>query len=98
MSNPFELEARRSFDGLAQQFGMDCVRSSNREVRYESGNTFLSVNFDDGRSYEVGVEIGQLQLSQPGETLYAGRNTSSQRCGGRCIDRRDDGQRLHFST
>ena len=33
--------------------------ADQQRVRYENGEVFLGVNFDSGRSYELGVEIGQ---------------------------------------
>lgn len=65
MTAPFALDARRGFDALAQQFGMSCVVSNDREVRYENDSAFLIINFDNGRSYELGVEIGRRKLAQP---------------------------------
>lgn len=65
MSVPFAPEAKRCFDAVAQQFGMSCVASNDREVRYENDMVFLIINFDNGRSYELGVEIGRKKLAQP---------------------------------
>jgi len=65
MSVPFALEARRGFDGLAQQFGMSCVVSNDREVRYENDGAFLIINFDNDRSYELGVEVGRKTRAEP---------------------------------
>lgn len=56
---PFSAEARRLFDGVAVKYGLSCVGADERRVRYENGDVFLIVNFDNGRSYELGVEIGQ---------------------------------------
>ena len=55
----FSAEARRQFDPIAQQFGLICVTSSEQGLRYENENVFMGVNFDNGRSYELGVEIGK---------------------------------------
>lgn len=62
---PFAFEARQHFDALAKQFGMSCVMSNDQEVRYENDDVFLIVNFDNGRSYELGVEIGRKREGQP---------------------------------
>lgn len=64
MSVPFALEARRGFDDLARQFGMSCAVCNDREVRYENDRSFLIINCDNGRSYELGVEIGRKNLAQ----------------------------------
>lgn len=56
---PFSVEARRHFDRVAMKYGLACVVADEQRVRYESGEVFFGVNFDNGRSYELGVEIGQ---------------------------------------
>jgi hypothetical protein len=65
MSVVFADEARRQFDLLAQQFGLSCVTANEREVRYESDAVFLCVNFDNARSYELGIEVGKKRPAQP---------------------------------
>lgn len=65
MTVPFASEAKRHFDPIAQQFGLSCVVSTERVVRYENNNVFLIVNFDNGRSYELGIEVGKKKLGQP---------------------------------
>ena len=65
MSVPFALETRRAFDALARQYEMKCLPSTDREVRYENDNVFMTINFDNGRSYELGVEVGRRKLAQP---------------------------------
>lgn len=62
----FSTEARRQFDPVAQQFGLVCVASGEQGLRYENENVFLEVNFDNGRSYELGVEIGKRHTQYPG--------------------------------
>jgi hypothetical protein len=51
------------FDPLANQYGLKCVTSSPKIVRFENGKVFLQVNFDAYRSYEIGVEIGEIPAS-----------------------------------
>lgn len=46
------------FDRVAQQFGMTCVLSTERQLVYKNDAVFMAVNFDNGRSFEIGVEIG----------------------------------------
>ena len=54
----FASEARIYFDQIAQQFELTCVLSNDRQVLYRNDNVFLAVNFDNGRSFELGIEIG----------------------------------------
>ncbi|MFH1870119.1 MAG: hypothetical protein ABIG36_05800 [Pseudomonadota bacterium] len=65
MAVPFASEVRRHFDAVAQQFGLSCVVSTEREVRYENDDVFLIVNFDNGRSYELGIEVGRRRPTKP---------------------------------
>lgn len=65
MTVPFASEARSHFDAVAQQFGLSCVLSNEREIRYENDSVFLIVNFDNGRSYELGVEVGKRSPTKP---------------------------------
>ena len=51
------------FDALAAQHKMSCLISNNKMVRFEGEKTFLQVRFDAGRSFEIGVEIGEKQNS-----------------------------------
>lgn len=62
----FSAEARRQFDPVAQHFGLVCTISDEQGLRYENDNVFLEVNFDNGRSYELGVEIGKRHTRYPG--------------------------------
>lgn len=54
----FSTEARRQFDPIAKQFGLVCVAATEWGLRYENDKVFLVLNFDNARSYELGVEIG----------------------------------------
>jgi hypothetical protein len=56
---PFSDEAKRHFDRVATMYGLLCSTADERQMRYESDKVFLDINFDNGRSYELGVEIGQ---------------------------------------
>lgn len=62
----FAREARRHFDAAAQQFGLNCIASNEREVRYENDQVFLKINFDKDRSYEVNVELGKKDVRYSG--------------------------------
>lgn len=63
---PFSAEARRQFDPVVQQFGLVCVVSTEWGLVYENDKVFLKVNFDNGRSYELGVEIGRRHVKDLG--------------------------------
>ena len=56
--------AHKFFDPLANRNGLQCMISSESLVRYESNKIFLQIRIDAKRSYEVGVELGQLVLSK----------------------------------
>ncbi|MDZ4099923.1 MAG: hypothetical protein U1E13_14685, partial [Methylophilaceae bacterium] len=62
----FSEKAQRQFDPVAQQFGLVCVACTEWGVRYENDQVFLNINFDNGRSYELGIEIGQQDPRYPG--------------------------------
>lgn len=66
MTLSFALEAKRHFDPVAQQFGLTFAASNERVVRYENDKVFLEVDFDNGRSFELGVEIGKKDVRYPG--------------------------------
>lgn len=61
----FLVTARRVFDPLADRFGMHYVSGSEWQLRYENDAAFLSIHFDNHRSYEIGVETGQLATQRP---------------------------------
>lgn len=48
------------FDALADHYNLECTKSSEWEVRFQNSKVFLQVLFDSGRSFEIGVEIGQI--------------------------------------
>lgn len=54
----FASEARMYFDKIARQFEMTCVLSTEFQVLYKNDHVFMAVNFDNGRSFELGIEIG----------------------------------------
>ena len=66
MNISFAREAKYRFDPLAKKFGLSFVTSNEREVRYESNQILLKVNFDNGRSFELGVDIGKKDSRYPG--------------------------------
>lgn len=51
------------FDQLAARHGLRCVSSTPAGVRFENEKVFLQVMFAAGGSFEVGVEIGEIQVS-----------------------------------
>jgi hypothetical protein len=62
---PFLVEARRLFDELATQYKLAFSEGNEWSVRYDGSGVFLEVHFDNGRSFELAVEIGRKLPSQP---------------------------------
>ena len=52
--------ASRYFGFLETSYGFRCVLSSETAVRWETDGVFVQLRYDAHRSYEVGLEIGQL--------------------------------------
>jgi hypothetical protein len=61
---PFAAQARNQFDRVAQKYGLSRVTADEQRVRYENDRVFLEINFDNGRSYELGVRIGRKVPNQ----------------------------------
>jgi hypothetical protein len=53
--------ASRSFGFLETSHGFRSVLSTETIVRWETNQVFVQVQYDAHRSYEVGLEIGQLR-------------------------------------
>ena len=51
--------AKQEFDKLANHYGMIEHSKNDQHIRYENSSVFLTVSYDNGRSFEIGVEIGQ---------------------------------------
>jgi hypothetical protein len=77
----FVPEVRRSFDAIANEFGLSAVDENEWRVRYADSKTFMNVNYDNGRSHELGVEIGRVSSSERpfslGEILRSVGNRSA---------------------
>lgn len=54
----YSTDARRCFDPVAARHGLSCTSADECEVLYEDARAFLSVSFDNGRSYELRVRCG----------------------------------------
>lgn len=59
---PFAKLAMQHFGFLETDYGFRRVNTDDRLVRWESTDVFVQVHFDATRSYEVGAEIGQLNV------------------------------------
>ncbi|TMP32586.1 hypothetical protein [Pseudoalteromonas rubra] len=57
----FENLVNNEFKFLENKYGFSCVSSSLEAARYESSDIFVAIRYDANRSYELGVEIGQLK-------------------------------------
>jgi hypothetical protein len=62
---PFKANARAVFDPIAAQHGLAAVDESEWYVRYDNDHVSLSVEFGNGRSYELSVSIGQKLPNKP---------------------------------
>ena len=58
MTLEFKNSVVKSFDFLQSDHSFSCVNANEYSVRYESDTVFVSVRFDNGRSFELDVEIG----------------------------------------
>ncbi len=67
MASEFIRLVQDKFLFLTSKYGFRCKSSTSDFVRYESDKVFVVVHFDSIRSYEIGVEVGQL------EALYNGQ-------------------------
>lgn len=66
MTLSFVHEARFHFDPVARQFDLRCVESNESRIQYENDQVLLIVNFDNRRSFELGVEIAKKDVHFPG--------------------------------
>jgi hypothetical protein len=56
-----------NFEFLVIDYGFSRVKESDYQVRFESKNVFVDVRYDADRSYELGVEVGQLKALFDGQ-------------------------------
>lgn len=68
----FCAEARRWFDPIGERFDLNCVSSSESNVRYENARVVLLVTLDRRGSGELGVEIGRRSDRYPGPPFSLG--------------------------
>src|SRR5262245_53141555 len=61
MITSFAKITSESFGFLESAFNFRCVNFSETIVRWESSAVFVEVWYDAHRSYEVGLDIGQLR-------------------------------------
>jgi hypothetical protein len=59
----FSTAVHLYFGTLAGRFDLQCTASTDQFVRFQNKKVFLHVIFDAGRSFEIGVEIGQLSTT-----------------------------------
>lgn len=62
MANDFAGLVQEQFSFLVSEYGFQCVSLDNDYVRFESDKVCVSVCYDSRRSYEIDVEIGQLDV------------------------------------
>lgn len=63
----FPSLVQKEFSFLVSDYRFRCVKATNYAVRFESDEIFVVVHYDAGRSYELDVEIGELNV------LYGGQ-------------------------
>ena len=63
----FKDHVLKSFDFLQSGYSFRCVDANDYSVRYESDAVFVVVRFDNGRSFELDVEIGQRGVLYDGQ-------------------------------
>ncbi len=61
-ANEFVKLAKEKFDFLISEYNFRCVEATNYIVRFEDDKVFVSVRYDASRSYELDVEVGQLNV------------------------------------
>lgn len=66
MSNYFAAEVERIFTSSLLAYGMRRTDSSAFRVRFENEDVFVDIRYDEGRSFEMDVEIGQKRASFAG--------------------------------
>jgi hypothetical protein len=59
----FNDAVHQCFDPLAGRHGLRCVSSTPEIVRFANEKVFLQIGFDAVRSFEVGVEVGEISTS-----------------------------------
>lgn len=66
-ANEFVKLAKDKFGFLISEYNFRCVEATNYIVRFEGDKVFVSVRYDANRSYELDVEIGQLNALFSGQ-------------------------------
>jgi hypothetical protein len=66
MASPFETEVEATFGRVLSAYGFRRVGSTPFCVRFENEDVFVNVRYDEARSFELDVEIGQTN------TLFGG--------------------------
>ena len=72
MISAFPAIAKREFDEIADRFDMKCIKVNERVVQYQNAEVMLQVTFDNGRSYELLVEIGLSNGNHLGQQFSLG--------------------------
>lgn len=66
----FEKVILTNFIFLCDKYNFKITISQNSYIRYESDILFINFIYDDKRSYEIGIEIGQLKNETIGYNLF----------------------------
>jgi len=60
----FQTIAIKEFEFLMHKYSFKCVQSDSCKIQYESDAVFVTVHFDENRSYELGCELGRMDDSE----------------------------------
>lgn len=67
ITSDFPNLVQKDFSFLVADYRFRCVKATNYAVRFESDEVFVVVHYDAGRSYELDVEIGELNILYNGQ-------------------------------
>jgi len=67
MASDFPNLVQKEFSFLVTDYRFRCINATNYAVRFESDEVFVVVHYDADRSYELDVEIGELNILYNGQ-------------------------------
>lgn len=67
MISDFPNLVQKEFSFLVSDYHFRCVEATSHKVRFESDEVFVVVHYDADRSYELDVELGELNVFYSGQ-------------------------------